>query len=90
MDDFKSQVLQWDYVTVPMKYPRSLLGQTSLTSSEMSQVLMHTIEPFPTREDTGRLVKIFVNAYAKADLEQVASNITHLNSEVLDTVLMAL
>ena len=38
--DFKCQVLQWDGLTVTMKEPIGLLGQTYQTSHEMCEVLM--------------------------------------------------
>ena len=47
----------------------------------MREVLMHTAETVSTREATERLVKILNSTYAKADLEQVAANATHLNAE---------
>ena len=40
--DFKRQFLQWDGVTIPMRYPISLLGKTDLTSFEVRDVVMHT------------------------------------------------
>ena len=47
--EFKRQVLEWDGVTVPMKETRGLIGQTDLTSREMSNVVMHNTEPASTR-----------------------------------------
>ena len=47
--EFKHQVLQWDGVTVTMKEPRCLLGQTDQTSREIHKVVMHTEEPVSTR-----------------------------------------
>ena len=42
LDEFKSQVLQWDGDTVPMKDPIGLLGQIYLVSCEMSEVEIQT------------------------------------------------
>ena len=47
----------------------------------MHEVVMQTVEPDSTREDTERMVKIFESTYAKAELKYVADNATHLNSE---------
>ena len=49
LDDCKRKVLQWDGVTVTMKEPRCLLGQTDQTSREIHKVVMHTEEPVSTR-----------------------------------------
>ena len=38
--EFKRQVLQWDGVTVPMKEPSGLLGQTDKNIREMREVVM--------------------------------------------------
>ena len=80
-DDFKCQVLQWDDDIVLMKEVSSLLRQTDLTSHEMREVVMQTAEPVSTREGTERMVKILDSTYARVDLDQVADNATHLNSE---------
>ena len=52
-----------------MKEPSDMLGQTNLTSREMSKVVIHTEEPVSTREVTEGLVKILDITYAKTDLE---------------------
>ena len=78
---FKRQVLQQDGATVPMKEPSDMLGQTNLTSREMSKVVIHTEEPVSTREVTEGLVKILDITYAKTDLEQVAANTSQINYE---------
>ena len=46
--NFKRQFLQWDGVTVLMKEPISLIGQTDITSCEMCEVVMQTEEPVST------------------------------------------
>ena len=77
--NFKCQVLKWDVDTVTIKEPSGLLGQTDLTSREMHEVVMKTVEPVSIREATDRTVKILYSNYAKADLEQVDDNSTHMN-----------
>ena len=67
-DNFKHKVLQWYSVTVLMKEPVGLIGQTYVTSSEMYEMLIQTSEPVSIREYTDRLVKILDSTYAKADL----------------------
>ena len=47
----------------------------------MFKVAMKTSEPVSTREATEMLLKIIYSTYAKADLEKVATNETHLNAE---------
>ena len=47
--DLNNQVLQWDGVTVPTKEPSGLLGQTYITSYNISEVTMQTEEPVYTR-----------------------------------------
>ena len=42
---------------------------------------MHYSEQVSTRESTDRLVKTLEITYAKADLEQVDANATHMNAE---------
>ena len=79
--DFKHQALQWDGITVLVKEPRVLQGQSDLTSHEMCKVLIQTAEPVSTIEATERLVKIFDSTYEKSDLKQVADNATQLNTE---------
>ena len=64
-----------------MKEPRGLLGKSDLTSREMREVVMHTAEPFSTREATEALLKILGSAYAKENLKQVANNANQLNAE---------
>ena len=78
---FKCQNLQWDGITVPIKEIRDHIGQTYLTSCDMRKLLMQTAEPFSTREDTERLVKILDSSYVKEDLEQVANNAINMNAE---------
>ena len=79
--DFKHQVLQWNVVTVPIKQPSRILGQTYVTSREMRKVVIQTAEPASTREATERLVKILASNYAKADLKQASDNATQLNAD---------
>ena len=64
-----------------MKETSGLLGKTDITSCNIREVVMQTAEPFSTREATQSLVKILNSSYVKADLEQVASNATHLEAE---------
>ena len=80
-DDFNRQVLQCDGATVHLKEPRNLIGRSDLTKREMRDVVMQIAEPASTREATERMVKILDSTYAKADLNQVANNPSHLNSE---------
>ena len=42
LTDFKSQVLQWDVASVPMKEPLGQLGQRDQNSCEMREVEMQT------------------------------------------------
>ena len=79
--DFKRQVLQWDGTTVHMKDSSNLLVQSDLTNREMREVVMQTAEPASTWEATEQMVKILNSTYAKADIEQVFSNTSHLNAE---------
>ena len=46
----------------------------------MREVLMQTVEPDSTREDTKKMVKILDSTYEKADLEQVVYAI-QMNAE---------
>ena len=68
LDDFKHQVIQQDFVIVPMKEPIGLLCQTDLTSCEIREVVIQTEEPVSTREDTQRLVKVLNGTYVKSYL----------------------
>ena len=43
MEDFKRQVISSENAAASTKDPRILLGRTSLTSSEMRKVVMHTV-----------------------------------------------
>ena len=64
--------------------------KTDITSCDMHEVVMHTVEPVYTREGTKRLVKIFDSAYTKADLEQLTANATQLNTEERNQLLRLL
>ena len=66
--DQKRQVLQWDVLTVLMKEPSGILVQTDLTSRDVHEVVMQTVEPFSTMEANERLVKILDSVYVKAYL----------------------
>ena len=79
--DFKRQVLQWDGTTVHMKEPRNLIGLSNLTKRQMCEVMMQIAESSYTRKTTERMVKTLNSNYAKADIEQVVSNTSHLNAE---------
>ena len=81
LEDVKRQVLKWDGVTVPMKEPSDFIGQTYITSREMREVSMQTIEPVSIREANEMLVKILGSTYAKSDLEKLAANATHFSAE---------
>ena len=48
--DFKRQALQWDGITVHMKEPSGLLGQSNLTKCKMREVVLQTSETTPTQE----------------------------------------
>ena len=63
--NFNHQVLQQDVVTVPMKEPIGMIGKTYLTSSVIRKVIIQTVKPVSTREDTERLVKILDRTNAK-------------------------
>ena len=80
MDNFKSQLLQWDGATVPMKEQSGLLGKPYLSQNKMLQVVMQTAEPASVKEVTDRLVKILDSTYVNSDLKQVVDNTTHLNA----------
>ena len=67
-----------------------MLGQIDLTSNNISKVEMKTTEPFSTREAIERLVKILDSTCAKANLEHVAANITHLKYEERNQLLRLL
>ena len=56
--NLKRQFPQWDGVTLSMKEPSGLLGQSYLTSREMRVVVMQTVEQASTREATEILLKI--------------------------------
>ena len=47
----------------------------------MRQVVIQTVEPVLTKEDTERLVKFLNSTYAKFGIEQVANNTTHMKAE---------
>ena len=47
----------------------------------MREVARYTAEPVSTRESTYMLVKLLYITYAKAELERVATNTTHMNAE---------
>ena len=64
-----------------MKEPIDLLGPSDLTSRDMRKVVMHIVEPVSTREATEIYVKILNIIYAKADLKQVANNVTQMDAE---------
>ena len=61
--NFKCQFLQWYGITVTMKEPSGLLGETDITSREIRKVEMQTSEPVSTREATDMLVKILIITY---------------------------
>ena len=64
-----------------MKEPSFLLGQTHLTSREISKVIIQTEEQFSTREANERMVNIVVSNYAKSYLEQEDDNTTQTNGK---------
>ena len=47
----------------------------------MCEVVIQTAEPASTQEATEKMLKILDSTYAKADLEQVATNASHMNAE---------
>ena len=53
----------------------------------MREVVMQNTEPASTIEATEILVKILDSNYAKAELNQVADNATHLNAEEITQLL---
>ena len=88
--DFNHQVLQWYGATLHMKGPSGMLGKSDLNKRGMREVVMHTIEPDSTREDTELMVKIFNSTHAKAYLKQLAYNTTQLNAEEITQLLILL
>ena len=78
---FKSQVLQWDGTALHIEQPKSLLAQTGLTYHDMREVAIQTKKPVYKWGYTERTVKNIDGLYDKVDIEQVANNATHLNSE---------
>ena len=50
--------MEWDYTVITMNEPDSFLGHTELTGCKMQELVMNTIYPDSTREDTKRFVKI--------------------------------
>ena len=52
--NFKRQLLQQDGITVPMKEPSGMMGQTDLTSHKMWEVVMQTAETDTTIKATER------------------------------------
>ena len=81
LTDFKRRLLKWDGVTVPIKEPRGILGETGLNNHEMWEVVMQNAELVSAREATERLMKILNITYAKADIKQVYDNATQMNAE---------
>ena len=61
--NFKDQILEWGGNTVMMKEPSGILGQTDLTSRDMSKVVINSTEPVSTREATERMVKNIDSTY---------------------------
>ena len=53
----------------------------------MCNVGIQTTELISTREATERMVNIIENNYTIADLEEVVSNITHMNAEEITQIL---
>ena len=64
-----------------MKEPSSLLGISGLAKHDMCKVVIQTAEPYSTREANEQIVKFLDSTYVKLELNQVANNTTHLNSE---------
>ena len=54
----------------------------------MCEMVIHNVEPFSTRTESS--VKILEITSVKADLEQVAANITQLNAEEINQLLRLL
>ena len=79
--DFKRQLLQWYGATVHMKEPRHVLGKFDLTKRNMREVVMQIAEPASTKEATERMLKILDSTYANSDLNLLADNPRHMNSE---------
>ena len=79
--NLKFQFLQWYGFVVPIKDPSILIGQIDLTSFEVCEGVIYTAEPVSTREATEIMVKILDSTYAKSYLEQVDTNVTHMNSD---------
>ena len=79
--NFKRKSLQWDGATLYMKAPRNFLGKFDLTKRKMREVVMQTAEPASTKEATERMLKILDSTYANSDLNLLADNPRHMNSE---------
>ena len=47
----------------------------------MHEAVMQTEEPASNQGDTDRMLKILDSTYVKADLKQLANNVTQLNAE---------
>ena len=80
-DEFKHQVLQWDSASLPTKDTIRLLGQQYLIRRNMNEVVIKNSEPESKREANEIMVNLIDSRYAKADLEQVASNAVQKNSD---------
>ena len=62
-----------------MKDPEKFLGQPYLTKRNMREVVMQNTEPDPTREATGRVVKINNSASVKAEFDKVYASVVWLD-----------
>ena len=79
--NFKHQIFQSNGIITPMKEPNSLIRKSDITSCDMHEVVIKTLEPFSTRIYTEILVKILDITYVRAYLKQVIDNTTQLNVE---------
>ena len=70
-----------------MKGNSGLLGKSDINKHEIRDVVIHTAEPYSTRESTEIMVKILYSAYVKEYLKQVANNTTQLYSEEITQLL---
>ena len=70
-----------DYV-VHIKYIENFLDKPNIIKRDIQDILMHTSEPYSTREDTQRVNKIQDSTYEMFDLKKFVSVATQLNPRI--------
>ena len=58
---------------IPMKELDNILGRPYLTKINIQDMVMHTSEPYSTREATDSVVKITNSTYTNASLDKVSA-----------------